>query len=487
MGLLLRSYRDCGVLVALAFTAGPLFAQNSYEAEAPGNSLAGTAAVSNCSACSGGQEVTGIGGGSGNYLIINNVQASPAGAAMVTISYLSRGARTIFLSVNGGPATSYSLSGKNLQTPVSSNVGVSLNAGPNTIKFFNNAGAAPNIDRIVVTGGGGGFGLLSNGLRDKTLWPFASNAVWNTAIGSGAVYQPAGIVQNSSGGSPTAFDEDGDVIVMMPSAPATNVYYNGAGWSGGNRCPSQGSVVATVPLPANYTLANSGQNNSAAFLLADGQTIAQNQPFTRCSAGGHATTLTVCSSVSIYGTDPTGCHGGSGLSDDGGTIRVGEFTSGQIQHVMKVELWAANYYYCCTYHWPAIQVDGYASPSTYGGTNPNFGPGALLALPPGFNANAMTTIPGKVLAQAFQNYGAYVADDTSWNAWALAVEQGPNGAVWDEFSGLYGFSMTPAQGDPFLNDVVAIFRALQIVTNNSQASVGGGGVPRVPSPPAIGN
>jgi len=33
-----------------------------------------------------------------------------------------------------------------------------------------------------------GWGLLSSGLRDKTLWPFDSTSIWNTAIGSGAVY-----------------------------------------------------------------------------------------------------------------------------------------------------------------------------------------------------------------------------------------------------------------------------------------------------------
>ena len=38
-----------------------------------------------------------------------------------------------------------------------------------------------------------------------------------------------------------------------------------------------------------------------------------------------------------------------------------------------------------------------------------------------------------------------------------------------------------------MNDITNIVQALQVVTNNSAKSVGGGGTPRVPKPPAIGN
>jgi hypothetical protein len=331
------------------------------------------------------------------------------------------------------------------------------------------------------------WGLLSNGQRDKTLWPFASDSIWNTAIGNGAAYAPAGIAVNLSGGSPTVFEQDEDVIVMTPSAPSTDVYYNGVGWNGGDRCARQGSLVSQIPVPADYVLENSGENNSAAFLMADGATVAQNQPFTRCSAGDSATTLVAFPNTSIYGEGPEGAHGGSGLSALGGTIRVGEFQSGTIHHVMKVELYAAQYFYCCVTHWPATTIDDYADPTTYGGSNPNLGPGSLLALPPGFDVSQMTTAPGTILAQAFKDYGAYVVDDTFWNAWSLDTEQGPNGRVVDDFASLYGFAMDAPQGSAFMNDVVNIFQALEVVTNNSATSVGGGGTPRVAGAPPIGN
>ena len=333
-----------------------------------------------------------------------------------------------------------------------------------------------------------GWGLLSNGMRDKTQWPFDSSSIWNTSIGSAAVYQPAGITANNGGGYPTNFGPDEDVIVMSPTAPPTQVYFSPVAWNGGNRCNPQGSLLATVPVPATYTLPNSGQNNSAAFLMPDGQTLNQNQPFTLCTAGGPATTLVVEASTSIYGDGPYGAHGGSGLSSVGGTVRYGEFTSGKIHHAMKVELWAAQYYYCCTPHWPATVVDDYAK-NNYKGTNPNLGPGSLLALPPGFNVDALATQPGKIIAQAFKDYGAYVVDDTAWNDWALCTEQGPAGRVADEFKSLYGFAFSPAQGSntPFMQDITSIFQSLEIVTNSSATSIGGGGTPRVAAPPAIGN
>jgi hypothetical protein len=318
-------------------------------------------------------------------------------------------------------------------------------------------------------------------------WPFASDSIWNTAIGSGAAYRPAGIVSNQYGGSPTTFEEDEDVIVMTPAAPLTPVYYNSAAWTGADRCPVEGGLMAAVPAPDSYVLSNDGDNNSAAFLMPDGHTVEQNQPFTRCTAGGPATTLVTFSNVDIESQGITGAHGGSGLSALGGTIRLGEFASGKIHHVMKVELFAMQYYYCCTYNWPAVVVDDYANPTSYGGTNPNLGPGALLALLPDFDVSELTTMPGRILAQAFQDYGAYVVDDTAWNSWGICTEQGPNGRVVEEFASLYGFSMSPGSGDPFMQDMVAIFQALQVVTNNGASNVGGGGTPRAAVPPPIAN
>ncbi len=356
-----------------------------------------------------------------------------------------------------------------------------------SLALFSCAGGSPSHTTTPPPPPTDSWGLLSNGLRDKTQWPLDSASLWNTAIGSAATYQPANILANNSGGSPTVFVQDEDVLLMDPTAPLTDVYYNGAGWTGSDRCAVQGTKLTSLPIPANYTLLSNLNNNSTAVLLPDGHTIEQNQPLTRCTAGGPATTLVTFPDSDITGLGIAGAHGGSGLTALGGTIRLGEFKSGKIHHPMKVELWAAQYYYCCTYHWPATVIDDYANPTTYGGPNPNLGPGALLALSPSFNVSQLQTKPGKILAQAFIDYGAYVVDDTFWNAWALATEQGPQGRVTDEFQQLYSFSMSPAQGSPFMADMTTIFQSLQIVTNSTQSSIGGGGTPRVLAPPAIGN
>jgi hypothetical protein len=457
-----------------------------YEAESSANKLSGTATVSSCSACSNGQVVSQIGNSSSNYLIVQDVQANASGHALVGVYYLVNGTATLYVSVNGGTATSYSLTGASSTVPTSQDILVTLNAGSNTIKFYNNSALAPSIDRIVVTLGGSTWGLMPNGDRDKYSWPFAYNAPFNMPIGSGATYQPAGITANMGAGYPTFFYEDEDVLIMTPNAPATQLYYNDVGWNGGDRCTATGALLDTIPIPSFYTLPNGPGNNSAAVLESDGTTVEQNQPLTRCIAGASGTTMVVEPNVSIYSSATSGSHGGSGLSALGGTVRLGEFLSGAIHHPMKTSIWGQQYYYCCTYHWPATTVDGYAS-SSYGGTNPNLGPGALLALPPSFNINSLSTVPGKIIAQAFIDYGAYLVDDVGANGWAFDTETGPNGHVQDEFQTLYGYSLDHPTG-PFMNDMIAIYQALNIVTNNSANSVGGGGTPRVPLAPSnIGN
>ena len=328
------------------------------------------------------------------------------------------------------------------------------------------------------------WGLLPNGDRDKYHWPFASASLWNSAIGTGATYRPARIVSRR-----TIFAIDPAILIMTPTAPLTTLYYNGAGWTGRDRCKAGSKVLAQrLPIPAGYVVPNSGDNNSTAILSADGVHFDQNQPFTRCKAGGKATSLVDFGLDDIYANGVTGAHGGSGLSALGGVIRSGEFTSGTIHHPMQIELWAKRYYYCCSPIWPATQVDDYAK-SVYRGTLPYLAPGALLALRPSFDDGSLRTVPGKILAKAFQDYGAYVVDDTFWNAWGLTAEDGPNGNTAKEFRSLYGYEMNQnaSPDSPFYRDLVTIFQSLYVVTNNTATTIGGGGKPRVPAPPPIGN
>jgi alpha-galactosidase len=122
----------------------------TVEAEAAGNAVFGATKVGTCTACSGGGKVGFIGNGAANYLTINGVNATSAGSRQLTISYLLLGNRSFFVSVNGGAAVEVALSGTSWSTPANTTITVSLNAGANSIRFFNNAAYAPDLDKITV-------------------------------------------------------------------------------------------------------------------------------------------------------------------------------------------------------------------------------------------------------------------------------------------------------------------------------------------------
>jgi len=324
------------------------------------------------------------------------------------------------------------------------------------------------------------------GTRDALLQPFTSTSIWNMPIGSGAVYTPADIPQATDWGMTV----DDDVIILEPTSPMTSVYSNNDGWSGGSRC-SPISYLYSIPMPQSYVIpgATPAQtpNNAAAVLMPDRRTLRQMQPLTRCTAGGPATAFSTAVSVDLYGDGTPGAHGGSGLSSIGGTVRLGELTPGKtIRHALKVNvdssaLWGTS----PRYRWPATTADAL---NDYTGVTAAMRMGALLALPPAIDVNAMglETEPARMIAWTMQNYGAYVVDTTGWDVYALAVEQGPGGSVQEEFENTWGYTMTPSsRNNPWSRDMDRIFGALQVVDNNTAASVGGGGTPRQPLAPDL--
>jgi hypothetical protein len=332
--------------------------------------------------------------------------------------------------------------------------------------------------------------------RDPLKQPFSSNSIWNMPIGSGAQYVPARL-SGTPGNNIWAImpGVDDEKIFMTPTAPQTKLYYNSAAWSGGNRCTTSGTLLATVPMPSGYVIPNSGANNSAAFLMADKRTIVQTQPVTRCTAGASGTTLTKPSSIDLYGTGITGAHGGSGLSAIGGTIRMGEMRPGTTtgpRHALKVNVYAKEALYKCTtraacYRWPATTGDSYAV-GWYGAANNNQNTavkmGALLAIPYSMSIDSLKleTTPGKQLAWTLQNYGAYIVDDTYAPGFALNAESGPAGSKQAEFKADWGFDMVQkvANNNAWRRDMQKIVQVLAVVNNNTATSIGGGGTARQP-------
>lgn len=334
--------------------------------------------------------------------------------------------------------------------------------------------------------------------RDPYLWPFSQKSIWNMPIGSQAEYVHAKIQKATAWG----MTKDEDIIVLSKASAMTDIYINNAEWDRNkDRCTKDGGLLFRAPIPENFVVSKNtwdGQtpNSGLAVLMADGVTIKQTQPFARCEAGKFGTSKYVFGDVNILGDGYYGAHGGSGLSAIGGTLRLGELSrnSGTIRHALKINLYGArNLYYDSTtkgYRWPALRADGYAS-SSYGKQRDKdivqeCRMGALLALPSWMNIDSMgfETAPAKILAKAFQDYGAYIVDDTGWDVYAIVTQWSPEGRFTDEFQKEWGFSFTPqSKNTAWARDMDRIFLNLHVVNNNSKNSIGGGGTPRMPLAP----
>jgi hypothetical protein len=344
------------------------------------------------------------------------------------------------------------------------------------------------------------------GARDPLKQPFASNSIWNMPIGSGAVYVAANLPAVPEGDVWAPMPQiDDERIVLTPNAPLTVINFSDAAWSGKNRCNattggSWSGLPVSVPMPSNFIVGNDNQNEPATFLKADGRTIFETAPFTRCTAGGPATSFDATHSlVDLYGPGTTGAHGGSGLSVLGGSIRVGELRPGQQgpKHAIKVEVDSPYVLYPCKvetdcYRWPAITSDS-GSVGDYGSHNTSPNPamkmGSLLAIPASVNIASMglETEPGRQLAWTLQNYGAYIVDSTGGASFQLDTESGPNGSLRTQFQADYGLPLEQRVNDntAWSRDMQRLVTSLYVVNNNSATSIGGGGAPRQPLAPEI--
>lgn len=308
-------------------------------------------------------------------------------------------------------------------------------------------------------------------------------------IGSNAQYVPANI------GKAYWISPEINYYIVTENNDAVVNWYFPQNWGVG-RCERGGKLLGKVRVPNDLIVPDATEtrtpNNAAAFLDPDGRTLIQMNPLARCEAGGPVFGHPTPAEEDIYGLGITGGQGGSGLSSIGGTIRLGELLpdAPPIRHTLKLLVYAHQYLYKEPpgYRWPAVRADAYAfdpnRKSRYDGSNPNLVMGSLLAIPPSVTEDSLglKTIPGKKLFHALQDYGGYIVDDTAWDNHAIAVENG----VEDEFLSAYGYEFDGNSGD-FYEDVNRLFQALYVVNNNGPHSIGGGGTPRQPLAPPIGN
>lgn len=328
--------------------------------------------------------------------------------------------------------------------------------------------------------------------RDKNTWPFACDSIWNMPIGSSAQYVDANIGSKSVGADIDWFIKTKD---SDPAVPTYMIPTWGEGRCAGTTPQQQAQwhPEAGQPLKIPYDLIISDAkgvstpNNSSAFLMPDGKTLVNFNGIARCQQGAPLYGNWFGQN-DIYGDGIAGGHGGSAMSSIGGSIRKGELLNDEpIHHALKIDLWGQWLYYNPSSptpgrRWPATLADANA-PNQYKGSSPALVMGSLLAIPPNVTADSLglTSNVGKKLFQAMQNYGGYVVDDAGWDYNYICVEH----SAEVEYEAAIGHPLDQDAG--LQADFAKIIAAVKVVDNNGPNSIGGGGTPRQPLAPQIGN
>lgn len=315
--------------------------------------------------------------------------------------------------------------------------------------------------------------------RDPWRHPFASTSIWNTAIGSGAVYVDAGMP------APGNVGHDIEHLYKTTRRDPVLPLFKPSGW--GKRWPGK-APNGFIRIPRRLVIEDAEPphtpNSCAAFLMPDGRTVHQVSPMVRLR-GSDRVVGHVHRNVDLYGDGLHGAHYGSGLSVLGGSIRKGELTSsGPIKHAIKLNVWCKHVYYGEDrkgFRWPGRMADSYAK-QRYAGSNRALAMGALVCLRPSLKPEdlGVRTEVGLKIFAALQDYGAYLAEDSAWDAADLCVERG----VPEQVRERYGYSMRGSTG-PYIDEMKRMVASLSIVDNNSPESIGGGGVPRQPPLPKL--
>jgi hypothetical protein len=295
--------------------------------------------------------------------------------------------------------------------------------------------------------------------RSQYTWPFTWNSIWNMPIASTATYAATGITSTYDYSTEAYAVENNSVNPSFPVKTFSNSH--------------DGSI--SVYCDPNMTGAGVW-NDTCAFLRTDGDSVAQGQTLELTAGGnpslGGAGDYTVADVSITTSTGIPGAHGGSSLSCLGGTLTKADLTgTGPIAHAMKVLFNGLMYYSSAGagYQWPASNADGgYNVPGNvnyYGGSNTHIVEGALLALPPSINPLTRYSDPLiRRIATAMQCYGCYIVDNTASGAGnaTSVVEMNYDAAPY--------FNGTTA----FTSNLLLMYSDLQVVTNSSSSTPGGG-------------
>jgi hypothetical protein len=355
--------------------------------------------------------------------------------------------------------------------------------------------------------------LSAQTTRDWRYWPFGASSPWNQPIGSGAQYAPVAGLSNlpitlnstkwttaiviASTSSPA-----GRILYSPSYGPYTNIAFVSRGTLVCGNSSTVDNLLKSHATPNNVFAANfystTSTPNSSLWALPGGYYPASSNytstplvPAGTCpspDADGYLTVIQpdgfaldtintvvtndnsiltpMASYIDLRG-DGTGVWDGrraSMLPSFAGLIRTGEIANGSIPHALAALM--APTMLAESAVWPAWAFD---RNSRYSGNLPM---GSLLAIPQSVNLNNLKLSPqGLVVAKAAQNYGIYIVD-----------------------RGGSGFSLLAQLGDPEIpwggpqvpytyQDLAVIRNELQLVTNNTPTTPGGGGSPLAPPAP----
>ncbi|MBQ1027850.1 hypothetical protein [Micromonospora sp. C95] len=121
------------------------FRPASVEAEDPANLLTEGAGIAVCGACEGGARVRYVG------RLTAYLTTATAGSRTITVSYTVNGERSIQISINGAAPTTHRLTGTDWDIPRTFRYTATVPAGRVSMAFYNDAGPAPDIDKITIS------------------------------------------------------------------------------------------------------------------------------------------------------------------------------------------------------------------------------------------------------------------------------------------------------------------------------------------------
>ncbi|MFL6119680.1 discoidin domain-containing protein [Actinophytocola sp.] len=110
----------------------------------------GSAGITSCSPCSGGQKVRNLGGSADARIVFPSVTVPTAGTYTLYLDYTVNGTRSYDVSVNGGAPSVVTVTDVGNNTPRTTSIPVTLRAGENTITIGDDVDSSPDLDRISI-------------------------------------------------------------------------------------------------------------------------------------------------------------------------------------------------------------------------------------------------------------------------------------------------------------------------------------------------